>query len=667
MSVSTMRKLTVFAPKGQEDALIRRLMRLRCVQVRQVDFAEAPLERVACDAQRAAAERRLSAVTDALELLAKYSARKGFVQTRNQLDIEKFMAEHYETATSAVQRVLASKQREHECNAEISALTGRMHALAPWLTYSLPLELAATESCELILGALPAKTKIRDMRDALAETCAEIESVFSDSDGEYVSVVCHKDDAAAVQRVLAERGFIKASLKEFEKTPREEYDACQKRVAELQTELALLSETMFELAGMQDEIEALWDVENSALTAAVAKQKLAQTDCCVVLEGWAPIGRVDKIAGALGESECAFEFEEPAENDDVPVLLHNNKFAANFEWVIGMYSYPKYGTYDPTMIMSIFYFILFGLMFADVGYGALLALGGFLIPPIIKMRDGMRRTFNMFGYCGIACVICGVIFGGWFGDMPYVLMNLFGLYDSTEAAMAAVPFFNGLQVALGDKLYALNPLTDPMPFLAIALGVGAVHLITGMIVKFVLLCKDKHVFSAIFDIGSWLIIFAGLGVFFLHKTAGIAMVALGVLMIICTAGRTAKGPIMKFLKGLLGLYDAINYAADLLSYSRILALGLASAVIAQVINMVGTVFGDIIGGMFGNAFVNILLRCVILLAVSLIGHSVNMALNVLGSFVHTSRLQYLEFFGKFFEDGGEGFVPVADSDRYTDQ
>jgi V/A-type H+-transporting ATPase subunit I len=194
-----------------------------------------------------------------------------------------------------------------------------------------------------------------------------------------------------------------------------------------------------------------------------------------------------------------------------------------------------------------------------------------------------------------------------------------------------------------------------MPFLAISLGIGAVHLITGMIVKFVLLCKDKHVFAAIFDVGSWLIIFAGIGVLFLHKIAGIVMIVLGVLMIICTAGRSAKNPIMKFFKGLLGLYDIINYAADLLSYSRILALGLASAVIAQVINMVGTMFIDGVLGFF------------VLLAVSLIGHTVNMALNVLGSFVHTSRLQYLEFFGKFFEDGGEAFTPVTPSDRYTDQ
>lgn len=656
MSVSTMRKLTVFAPKGQEDALVRRLMRLRCVQVRQVDDDEAQLEKHVCEAQRVAAERRLAAVSEALELLAKFSSRKGIVQTRNQLDIESFMAERYDAATEAVQKTLQNKQRKGECIAQINALGGRMHALAPWLMYRLQLSLCETRTCEIMLGSLPAKTVIADVEQALDECCAEITDMFSDEDGEYIAVVYHKADAATVQRVLAERGFIKASLKEYEGLPREEYEACKQQIADLQAELAQIEQNMFDLATMQDDLEALWDVENSALTAAVTKQKLAETGYCVVLAGWAPLSRVDKITQALQDAECAFEFEEPDEDDPPPILLRNNKFAANFEWVVGMYSYPKYGTYDPTMIMSIFYLICFGLMFADVGYGLLLALGGFLIPPIIKMKDGMRRSFNMFGYCGIACMVGGAIFGGWFGDMPYAIMvNLLKLYPTTEAAVEAVPFFNGLQLPLGEKLYALNPLTDPMPFLAISLGVGAVHLIAGMIVKFVLLCKDKQVFSAIFDIGSWLIVFAGIGVFFLHKTAGIVMAVLGVLMIVCTAGRSAKNPVMKFLKGLLGLHDAINYAADLLSYSRILALGLASAVIAQVVNMVGTMF---VSGFWGF---------LILLAVSLIGHTVNLALNVLGSFVHTSRLQYLEFFGKFFEEGGEGFVPIADSNRYTDQ
>ncbi len=656
MSVSTMRKLSVFAPKDRADALIHRLMRLRCVQVRQVEDAGTALLRVNCEAQRADAERRVAAVNEALEILAKFSERKGFVQTPKQLDTEKFKAERYEVAMQAVKDTLAIKQRENECRAELAALSGRLHVLTPWLTLGVPLAQDGTKHCELQLGSFPAKTKLPMIEDALAEHCALLERVFSDDDGEYVSVVYHKADAAAVQRVLGERGFAKAPLKEFSELPRAEYEKNKRACDALKTELAEIKRRFTRLAHILDDIEMLFDVESSELTVATAKQKLVETDYLVLLQGWAPVARVDKIAEALSAEECAFEFEEPAEGEEPPVLLRNNKFAQNFEWVVGMYSYPKYGTYDPTMIMSIFYFIIFGLMFADVGYGVLLALGGFLIPPIIKMRDGMRRTFNMFGYCGIACAICGVIFGGWFGDMPYAIMvNLLGLYETTDAAIEAVPFFNGLQLSFGGEPIMLNPLSNPMAFLVVSLGIGAVHLLAGMVVKFVLLCKDKQVFAAIFDVGSWLIIFAGIGVVFLHKIAGIVMIVLGVLMIICTAGRSAKNPIMKFFKGLLGLYDAINYAADLLSYSRILALGLASAVIAQVVNMVGTMFVSGIPGFL------------ILLLVSLIGHTVNMALNVLGSFVHTSRLQYLEFFGKFFEDGGEAFTPIAPSDRYTDQ
>ena len=660
MSVSTMYKLTVFAPRQQADALIRRLMRLRCVQVRQVDEAGLSLSRVNCDAQRADAERRVRATEETLEMLAKYSTRKGLlsglIQTRKQLDEQKFIEERYADVTSVVEQTHAVKQREAECHALLVAEQARMHTLAPWLTYNVPLEVTGTQYTEIMLGSLPAKTQISAVMDALEPFMAQVQTVFSDDDGEYVAVICHQNDSAGVARALTELGFIKAVLKEYGDLPRTAYENAKARCVALEQELEQIKQQLFALATNLDDLERLWDVENSALIAAQTKQKLAQTGTCVVLEGWAPEQSVQKITEALTDAECAFEFEQPAPGEEPPILLKNNKFAANFEWVVGMYSYPKYGTYDPTMVMSIFYLLVFGLMFADVGYGLLLALGGFLIPLVIKPRDGMRRTLNMFGYCGIACMICGVLFGGWFGDMPYAIMvNLLGLFPTTDAAVEAVPFFNGIQLTFGGEPVMLNPLSNPMAFLVVSLGIGAAHLIAGFVIKFVVLCRSKQVFAAIFDVGSWLIIFAGIGVVFVCKPVGLGMVALGVLMIICTAGRSAKNPIMKFFKGLLGLYDAINYAADLLSYSRILALGLASAVLAQVVNMVGTMFVSGVGGFF------------VLLLVALVGHTVNMALNILGSFVHTSRLQYLEFFGKFFEDGGEQFIPVEPSDRYTDQ
>ena len=192
-----------------------------------------------------------------------------------------------------------------------------------------------------------------------------------------------------------------------------------------------------------------------------------------------------------------------------------------------------------------------------------------------------------------------------------------------------------------------------MAFLVVSLAMGAIHLLGGMAVKFYLLCRERKIFSAVFDIGSWWILFAGIGMIFVRPTVGYILCGVAVLMIVATAGRAERNPILRIGKGLLGLYDLINYASDLLSYCRILALGLAAGVIAQVVNLIATMGGPSPGG-----FVKMVL-------IMLIGHLLNMAINLLGAFVHTSRLQYLEFFGKFFEDGGVPFTPVLPSEKYS--
>jgi V/A-type H+-transporting ATPase subunit I len=232
------------------------------------------------------------------------------------------------------------------------------------------------------------------------------------------------------------------------------------------------------------------------------------------------------------------------------------------------------------------------------------------------------------------------------------MTNFMG-YESTAAAKEAVPFFNGLAIALGGEPVSLNPLENPMTFLVISLAMGALHLLAGMAIKFVVMCKQGDVFAAIFDIGSWWLVFGGIGLLFLNSTVGLVTLGIGVLMIVATAGRSSKNPIVRFLKGLLGLYSIVNYASDLLSYSRILALGLTAGVIAQVINVIATMGGPTPGGF------------ILLVIMMLVGHALNIAINVLGSFVHTSRLQYLEFFGKFYEDGGTAFEPALPSDQYS--
>ena len=662
MSVSVMKKLTVLASARDTDRLVRRLMRLRCAELTTVPLDELPdggtLLRYDCDTARVEAERRVAEVTAAIPVLDAYTAKAmPWNQKPVTVTTEEFRASgRYDRAVKTVAEVLALKEERETAVAECNRLEGVIRSLTPWGDYPLPLEGEGTHLSEVWMGVLPPKTLLSAADEVLSELHAGVEEIHRDEDGVYVSVLLLKEDADAVARALAGVGFSRLSFKGLpapSEPPKENQRLCEKSLGELDNRLQSCTDRLHALSEFLPEVKVLFDLEQTALTAAVQKQKLAATEQCVILQAWVPAERDVRVATVLDKLPCAYGMEDPSEGEEPPVLLKNNGFASNFEWVVSMYSYPKYGTFDPTFVMSIFYFIIFGLMFADVGYGALLVLVGFLAPKILHTKPSMTRMLNMFAYCGIACTVFGFVFGGWFGDLPYALMTGFGGYESAEAAKEAYPIFNGLVITLGGNPVSLNPLDNPMAFLVVSLAMGAVHLLAGMVVKFVLLCKEGNVFAAIFDIGAYWVLFAGLGLIFINPAVGGIILGVGALMIIATYGRAQKNPLMRVLMGFKGLYDLINYASDLLSYCRILALGLAAAVMAQVFNLLATMGGPTPFGF------------VLLVVVLLIGHILNIAINLLGSFVHTSRLQYLEFFGKFFEDGGVGFTPAMPSNEYS--
>ena len=662
MSVSVMKKLTVLAPERDADRLVRRLIRLRCAELKTVPLSETPdggkLLRYDSDAARAEAERRVADVTAALPLLDACTVKAKPWNTKPvEITAEEFRASgRFDAARRTVEEVLSIRDGQALCQSETRRMEALICGLHPWREYPRPISEEQTATCEVWLGTLPPKTPISKVDEALSPLFCGAEEVGRDEAALYLSVLVFRAEADEAARALTGLGFVRSSFKGLpvpRETAAENLRLCQLRLDELDNQLQLYNDRLRSLTVFLPDVQVLFDMEKTTLTAAGEKQKLAATEQCVVLEGWVPADREDRVVAALDKLPCAYGMEEPVPGEEPPVLLKNNGYASNFEWVVGMYSYPKYGTYDPTFIMSIFYFVIFGLMFADVGYGALLVLVGFLAPKLLPLKPSMKRMLNMFGYCGISCTLLGFVFGGWFGDLPYAIMTGFLGYESAEAAKAAAPIFNGLVVTLGGNTISFNPLESPMTFLVVALVMGAIHLVGGMAVKFFLLCKKGQVFAAIFDIGSYWVLFAGIGLLFVSPLAGGITAGVGALMIVCTQGRAQKNPIMKFLMGLKGLYDLINYVSDLLSYSRILALGLAAGVMAQVFNLLATLGGPTVGGFL--LFVPVLL----------IGHVLNIAINLLGAFVHTSRLQYLEFFGKFFEDGGVPFAPAEPSARYS--
>ncbi len=646
MSVSVMKKLTVIAPSGDEDAIIKRLMRSRCVEVRSshTDDYGYLLENLSCDSKLSETERKIAAIEKIIPILVKRTKRIAlFGSKRVKIDRDEFISDgRYDSAWNMVVDTNDAISHISECRSQILAADSEIASLTPWVSYSMEANSAGTKYTDITLGILPPGMKISAVEDAIGQLLGGVEVMSQDSKGIYISLITHKNDTDKVIGELVGLGFLKVTFKNINKSPSDAITDLKNKKLELENEIDILDKRISDYSNKLGDIEILWDIENTNLVAIGSKQKMAKTQECVVLSGWVPEESSEKVKAELDGVCCAYGIYDALPGEDPPVHLSNNGFASNFEWVVGMYSYPKYGSFDPTLIMSVFYFLMFGLMFADVGYGLLLTLGGFLGPKLLGLKPNMKRSFNMFGYCGISSMVMGVVFGGWFGDMPYALMeNYFGMTNAREA----VPFFNGIW---------FNPVDDPMTFLIVSLAVGAVHLIAGMAVKFVLLCREGKVFDAIFDIGSWWIIFAGVAVVVLvGAVPGAILCGVGVLMIVCTHGRHEKNLLLKLGKGLLGLYDITSYASDLLSYSRILALGLAAAVIAQVINLMGTMMGPTVGGI------------IVLIVASIIGHALNLAINILGSFVHTSRLQYLEFFSKFYEDGGREFKAIEPSEKYT--
>ena len=671
MSVSNMKKLTAFVFREDADRLVRRLMRLRCVQVQSLDAIRSAekLARVDCDGELISARKKLSEVDAVLPVLSRYSTRKMRFRRRvHEVDQQEFVESgNAERAWQTVAHAAELQETLAKLEAERVHLTALSESLQPWLNYDAPLSDCETERTKTWLGSIPGTVSAETIEGALGEVGGVAEEADADERFGYWAVTFLKAREPEVGSCLASLGFVRQDFTDEPETAMAASRRAEQRLAELETEAVRADESLHDCADALDEIEILHDVAATDVRVAELKQKLAETGTCTVLEGWYPENMEDALTGVLSKFACAYDTDKPEAGDTPPVLLHNNKFAQNFEWVIGMYSYPKYGTFDPTFIMSIFYFLIFGMMFADVGYGLLLTLACVAGIKLLNPKPGMRRMLSMFAWCGVSCAVLGVVFGGWFGDLPIAIMKNFMGIENPEATPIGHFFANGL---------LFNPVSSAVPFLILSLAVGEIHLVAGMAINMMGVWKTGHRLEAVCGTVPFWVLFAGIdlaapnmliGMDMIGQTmsdatkatfAGLSGIATylmlaGVIGILLLKGVGQKSFGGWLVKGLGGLYSLISFASDLLSYSRILALGLVAGVIGQVINMITALGTSGVGGFIA------------MLVVLIVGHVFNIAINLLGTFVHAARLQYIEFFGKFYEDGGDIFEPAAPSDDYT--
>ena len=644
MAILKMKKLRLMAVRSRKDELLRELIRHGCVEFSELEDqiqgsdVESILSRESSDV--ATLKSQLTSLNHAIALLDTYAPKKGkLLSAKPELEDMAFLDDTGLTgALKFAGAIEGYDARIKRISAEESRQRSIMDSLQPWLGLDLPLNTEGTERCGVLMGTIPVKMELADVQAALSQVNEESElfQVNEDKRDRYVLLVAMKETIPAMQECLRGFGFTASSLGSMKGTARECLSAAEEALKELASEKEACAQSIVAEAVRRDELKLAADRVSTKIALAEADEKLYGTASTVVMEGWIPEEKEQELIKVFDDFGCAYETLTPTveEYPEVPVKLKNNKITNGLNMVTEMYSLPAYGSLDPNPLMAPFFILFYGLMMADMGYGLLMVIAALVAMKKIKPRKGSLSFCQLLLWGGISTFVCGALTGGFFGD-----------------ALVKIGQILGKPSGWGELPALFSPMTDSMMVLIGAMVLGLVHLNTGMVINFVKKTKRGQLADAIWEEGALWVTLVGIILFVLKigNVSGVPVVlVIGLVMVFYGGSRSAKG-LGKLLSIFTTLYNtATGWFGDILSYSRIMALMLAGSVIATVFNTIGAI---------ANSFW-------LFIPVFLIGHALNFALNLLGCYVHDLRLQCLEYFGKFYEDGGRPFKPLEVTTKY---
>lgn len=640
MAILAMKRLNIIALSADRDELLKGLMKLGCVEISQPDIPEIESDanfRLATDESAGQqVSSNLQEIQNALSIIDRYSPiSRGLFSAPREITVERFFDRgRIDSALEIARNISALVHDISSYEAELSRLAVRRASLAPWRSMDVPLDQASTQNLSVMFGVCPGTVSVEELEEAAssASDAFKLERVRSDNEQHYLLLLCYAEDTDEVLSNIKRLGFTTVSFKEYSGTAEENIRRMEAREEELK---GLIEACKSQIVAFKKDAELLEDAADSLSAELVrenARNNILKTEYTILITSWVPEREMKRVEKLLQKFGCAYEFRDPADGESPPVILHNSRFFYPFNMVTNMYSLPEYGSLDPNPLFGLFFALFFGIMFADIGYGLLLVLVSIFATRMLYLRKGSmtEQMVMLAGICGVAAIFWGIMFGSFFGDAVSVFSENF---LGTRYVLPPLAF---------------NPLegNGPLILLVVCLGMGAVHILFGMGIKAYMLIRDGKPWDALMDVGSWWLLFAGIALAVLGKGWYVALA--GALALVLTQGRASKGIFGKLLKGLSSLYDITAYFSDVLSYSRLMALCMAGAVIASVFN--------ILGGMTGPVFFWV---------VFIIGHLFNMGINIIGTYVHSARLQYLEFFGKWYREGGKPFEPLSVLTKYV--
>ncbi|MDE6294087.1 MAG: hypothetical protein K2L88_05655 [Clostridiales bacterium] len=532
-----------------------------------------------------------------------------------------------------------------DCSARAAELKAKAEEYNPYT--AMPIKLSELQrGGDIVLSMYYNRTNSEPLNELNELPCAY--ELRAQNGYIVILTIARKANAGEIDKQLSAMGYTKCAVDD-DCTAAQKVQSLKAESEDIKRQIFELTKTALGYEKYVTDLKILYDVIELDIERSEAEQKFLKSDSTFILEGWLPEriaqATMDEVKAAT--SDVFLQLLAPEAKDEPPTLVENNRAVKAYEQITDMYSSPRYREIDPNPIMAIFYFLFFGIMIGDAGYGLILAIAGFIVGTSKKFDVGIKRLALLVGMGGISGIIWGILFGGYF----------------------SIDFGENVNVAI-----LLNPLDKPLLLLVLSIGMGVVQIMTGFIIKFVALCKEGKPFSAIFDCGSILLLFVALVLLVVGmlpslapmlgikvnftppaaiNIAAIVFALTGVALILIFGGRNSKNVFGKVIGGFKGLYGLVNILSDLLSYCRLFGLCLASCAIGLAFNRLG-------GIIMGIPVVGYVVGAIVLAVL----HIFNLALGVLSAYVHDARLQFLEFYGKFYDGGGRLFAPLGQRTKY---
>ncbi|HHW26971.1 MAG TPA: V-type ATP synthase subunit I [Firmicutes bacterium] len=646
VAVARMRKVTIFITRDKKDAVLEKLRDLELMEVRETEESRhQEREEIPPDIQS-----KISRLQYVASYFQKYNpVKKGFIDMftgkkpeLSQDDLWQAVREYDVDRT--FEKIRENEERLKELGQKLVGLESSIEALSAWAELDIPIKDLGRKTVytENFLAVVPTLAWESRSGESLNGAVHGVK-VWSNSSRTGLWFVASLEDVDKARLFVSSIGGSVVDLRQAAGQTRSTgtvasvIDALRAEGEAVRQEQERILASDKAMAEDLVAVLGLWDYYQDQKNLKEVTNSLQRTEYTFVIRGFVRAKDMDKLRQGLSEfTEMVIADEEPGMEDDPPVYLDNPPLLRPFEVITNIFGFPQYNEIDPTPVLAPFFWVFFGICLGDAVYGIILSLVCWVFLKTQKLGEGGEKLVRLLMYSGISTIIMGALMGSWFADLPTV-------------------FFGGTIIERFAKSVAvLDPIGDPLTLLVISFILGIIQIWVGILVKMYALIRAGEVKEAILSQGSWGILIPGLmGVIaqmagVLDSTVPLYVTYLGALMVVYSASRGQKNILLKPFSGLYGLYSIVGYFSDTMSYSRLLALGLASAVIGVVVNKIAELVVSMVP-VVGWVFVPLIL---------LGGHVFNLVINVLGSFIHSGRLQFVEFFTKFFEGGGRPFRPL---------